>query len=124
MSFRERAFEDGFEHFGRQPPGIGVELRAVIAVDDRYAGMQRVDRAMAEHTEQRWFTTAAGLAQALAGAAGVRSVADPHISPWLPALTRLDAAPALLPPVERHCTSFSQGWTRSTRGLQHAQELL
>ena len=83
-----------------------------------------VDRAMAEHTEQRWFTTAAGLAQALAGAAGVRSVADPHISRWLPALTRLDAAPALFPPVERHCTSFSQWWTRSTRGLQHAQELL
>jgi deoxyribodipyrimidine photo-lyase len=88
------------------------------------ARWQWVDRAMAEHTEQRWFTTAAGLAQALAGAAHVRCVADPHISPWLPALARLGAAPALFPPVQRHCTSFSQWWTRSTRGLQHAQELL
>ena len=39
-------------------------------------------------------------------------------------LARLGAAPALFPPVQRHCTSFSQWWTRSTRGLQHAQELL
>jgi hypothetical protein len=26
--------------------------------------------------------------------------------------------------VERHCSSFSQWWTRATRGLQQAGELL
>jgi deoxyribodipyrimidine photo-lyase len=36
----------------------------------------------------------------------------------------LDAAPALFPPVERRCSSFSQWWTRATRGVQQAGELL
>jgi len=54
----------------------------------------------------------------------VRSVADPHISRWLEPLARLDDAPALFPTVERHCTSFSQWWTRATRGLKQATDLL
>jgi deoxyribodipyrimidine photo-lyase len=36
----------------------------------------------------------------------------------------LDAAPTLFPQVERRCSSFSQWWTRATRGLQRAGELL
>ena len=83
-----------------------------------------VDRAMAEQTELRWATDAAGLATALAGAARVRSVDDPHIGRWLQPLAKLDPAPALFPQVSRPCSSFSQWWTRATRGLKHAQELL
>jgi deoxyribodipyrimidine photo-lyase len=83
-----------------------------------------VDAAMAAVTPQRWWTDAAGLARTLAGAAQVRSVQEPHLAPWLPRLAQLDAAPALFPPVARPCTSFSQWWTRATRGLQRAQDLL
>jgi deoxyribodipyrimidine photo-lyase len=83
-----------------------------------------VDAAMAEVTQQRWWVDATGLATALAGAARVRSVADPHIAHWLEGAAQLDPAPALFPAVERHCTSFSQWWTRATRGLKSAEELV
>ena len=56
--------------------------------------------------------------------ARVRSTADPHLSRWLQPIAHLSAAPMLFPAVERHCTSFSQWWTRATRGLKHAEELL
>jgi deoxyribodipyrimidine photo-lyase len=88
------------------------------------ARWQWVNRAMTEIAPLRWHTDAAGLASALAGATRVRSVADPHISRWLEPLARLDDAPALFPTVERHCTSFSQWWTRATRGLKQATDLL
>jgi deoxyribodipyrimidine photo-lyase len=83
-----------------------------------------VDAAMAEVAQQRWWVSAQELATALAGARRVRSVADPHITPWLEGLAQLDAAPALFPAVERHCSSFSQWWTRTTRGLKSAEELI
>jgi deoxyribodipyrimidine photo-lyase len=51
-------------------------------------------------------------------------VADPHICRWLEPLAHLDDAPSLFPTVERHCTSFSQWWTRATRGLKQAEDLL
>ncbi len=79
---------------------------------------------MAAVAPQRWWVDAAGLATALAGAALVRSVDDPHIRRWLKPVAQLDAAPALFPPVERPCTSFSQWWSRATRGLRRAEELL
>jgi deoxyribodipyrimidine photo-lyase len=83
-----------------------------------------VDAAMAKVTSERWHTGTAEAALALAGAARVRSVDDPHLTRWLKPLARLDAAPMLFPAVERHCSSFSQWWTRATRGLQQAGELL
>ena len=87
------------------------------------ARWQWVNSAMAEIAPLRWYTDAAGLASALA-AARVRSVADPHICRWLEPLAHLDDAPALFPTVERHCSSFSQWWTRATRGLKQAEDLL
>jgi deoxyribodipyrimidine photo-lyase len=54
----------------------------------------------------------------------VRSVADPHLSRWLHPIAQLEDAPLLFPTVERRCTSFSQWWTRATRGLQQAEQLL
>ncbi len=83
-----------------------------------------VDAAMRELTSRRWFIDAPGLATALRGAARVRTVADPHITRWLPPGVHLDPAPPLFPSVDRPCTSFSQWWTRATRGHHLAQELL
>ena len=83
-----------------------------------------VDAAMATVSPERWFVDAAGLAAALAGAARVRSVDDPHLTGRLGGVASLDAAPTLFPVVERPCGSFSQWWNRATRGLQHATELL
>ena len=83
-----------------------------------------VDAAMAAVTSERWHTGRTGAALALASAARVRSVDDPHLTRWLKPLARLDAAPMLFPAVERHCSSFSQWWTRATRGSQQAGELL
>ncbi len=83
-----------------------------------------VDAAMAAVTAERWQTSAVDATTALAGAARVHSVDDPHLTRWLKRLARLDPAPTLFPPVERPCSSFSQWWTRATRGLQRAEELL
>ena len=83
-----------------------------------------VDAAMTAVTPERWTIDAAGLAGALADAARVRSVGDPHLTRRLQTVAQLDAAPTLFPPVERRCGSFSRWWTRATRGLQHAEELL
>ena len=83
-----------------------------------------VDAAMAAVAPERWAVDAAGLAAALAGAARVRSVDDPHLTPWLPRVAQLDAAPRLFPAVDRRCDSFSQWWTRATRGLHSAEDLL
>ena len=83
-----------------------------------------VDAAMARIAPQRWHGDVATLARALGGAARVRSVDDPHITRWLSPFAQLDPAPCLFPAVDRPCQSFSQWWTRATRGLRHAQELL
>lgn len=83
-----------------------------------------VDTAMSAVTARRWFTTASALATALSGAASVRTFADPHISPWLPDAVQSVQQAALFPAVNRPCSSFSQWWTRATRGLQYAADLL
>jgi deoxyribodipyrimidine photo-lyase len=87
-----------------------------------------VDAAMAAVAPQRWALDAASLGAALAQAASVHAVDDPHVNGWLRAAAgdrlRLSAAPSLFPPVDRRCDSFSQWWTRATRGLKLAQELL
>ena len=83
-----------------------------------------VDAAMAEVTSQRWVLDAQTLAKVLAGAARVRTVSDPHLSPWIESIAQLDPPPSLFAPVEQSCRSFSQWWTRSTRGLNKAEDLL
>jgi len=88
------------------------------------ARWQWVDAAMAQLTQRRWVIDAPGLVTALAGAASVRSVADPHATRWLEGIAQLDPAPALFPAVEQPCRSFSQWWTRATRGMARAEELL
>ena len=83
-----------------------------------------VDAAMAAVAPERWYLDSNCLATVLAAAAQVRSVSDPHIAQALPRRVILDPAPALFPLVERRCDSFSQWWTRTTRGIKRADELL
>jgi deoxyribodipyrimidine photo-lyase len=79
---------------------------------------------MAAVAPERWYLDSNCLATVLASAAQVRSVSDPHIAQAPPRRVILDPAPALFPLVERRCDSFSQWWTRATRGLKQAAELL
>ena len=83
-----------------------------------------VQTRMAALAAVQWQASAAQWAQALASARSVRSVHEPHLAPWLPRLAQCSAAPTLFPDVERRCDSFSQWWTRVTRGLHTAAELL
>ena len=79
---------------------------------------------MTELVALRWQGDAVAMAAALQGAALVRSVDEPHLAPWLARLAACKAAPALFPAVDRRCDSFSQWWTRASRGLASASDLL
>lgn len=89
----------------------------------RFVG-ERLAALMAERGLQIWQGDAAEISAALVGARRVASVDEPHLRPWLSAWSECQAAPTLFPAVSRPCDSFSQWWTRSTRGLQTAAELL
>jgi deoxyribodipyrimidine photo-lyase len=79
---------------------------------------------MAELAVQRWHGDAAAIGAALQGARRVRSIDEPHLAPWLARWAECEAAPALFPPVDRRCDSFSQWWARASRGLDSAADLL
>ena len=79
---------------------------------------------MAELATLRWHGDAAAIAAALKGTRQVCSVDEPHLQPWLASLAACDAVPELFPRVDRRCDSFSQWWTRASRGLKSASELL
>lgn len=73
-----------------------------------------VTRAMQEQTPHLWWTEAAALAGALAGARSVRWHPDPHIDAFMTGLqsevAQPEPAPALFAPVHRYCSSFSKWW--------------
>jgi len=79
---------------------------------------------MTELAAQRWHGDVAAIGAALAGARSVRCIAEPHLVQWLPRWATCESAPALFPPIDRRCDSFSQWWTRTSRGLHSAAELL
>ena len=83
-----------------------------------------VHSAMAGVTDRCWWVAAEELQRALQGAASVRAVDDPHLHPWLQRMAHCEPSPALFPPMGRPCSSFSQWWTRVTRGRRQAHELL
>ncbi len=85
---------------------------------------QFVGTRMAELCASTWCGQAGPVGHALAGARRVRSVADPHLLPWLPGLAHCAPAPVLFGPVARRCDSFSQWWAQATRGVKAAEELL
>ena len=79
---------------------------------------------MAELATLGWQGDAATLGAALRGAARVRSVDEPHLAPWLANLAVCGAEVKLFPAVTRRCDSFSQWWTRASRGFTKASDLL
>jgi len=79
---------------------------------------------LAELTGLQWWGDAEAVGRALAAARGVRCVAEPHLQPWLSQWAQGLPAPRLFPRVERPCTSFSQWWTRASKGLRSAADLL
>ena len=83
-----------------------------------------VQTRMAALAPVQWQGNAADVGAALSQARSVRSVYEPHLAPWLPQLAQCSPAPALFAAVDRRCDSFSQWWTRVTRGLDTAEDLL
>ena len=79
---------------------------------------------MAELAPLRWWGDAATIGAALAAARHVRAVDEPHLAPWLARFAECQAAPQLFPAVDPRCDSFSQWWSRATRWLRSAEELL
>jgi deoxyribodipyrimidine photo-lyase len=77
-----------------------------------------VDTRMAEITPLRWFGAATDIGSALATARSVRSIDEPHLSPWLAQWADCETPAGLFPAVDRRCESFSQWWTRASRGLK------
>jgi deoxyribodipyrimidine photo-lyase len=77
---------------------------------------------MVELAEVRWHGDAAAIGAALKGARSVRTIDEPHLVPWLARWAECEPAPALFPPVDRCCDSFSQWWTRALRGLDSAAD--
>ena len=85
---------------------------------------QFVGNRMTELASQRWYGDAATISTALAGARRVRSIDEPHLAPWLMSWAECRDAPSLFRSVDRCCDSFSQWWTRATRSLKSAEDLL
>jgi len=65
-----------------------------------------------------WYGDVASISAALKNAAHVGSVQEPHLQPWLESLADCQAAPALFPPIETRCDSFSKWWTQVARNGQ------
>ena len=83
-----------------------------------------VCRRMAELAPQSWYGNAAAIGAALADARSVQCIDEPHLAPWLAHWAGCAGLPALFPPVDRRCDSFSQWWARATRSLGSAADLL
>ena len=79
---------------------------------------------MAELSSLKWQGDVHAMAAALQGALQVRSVAEPHLAPWLARLAACEGAPELFAPLVKRCDSFMQWWTRASRGFASASDLL
>ncbi|MFN7711442.1 MAG: FAD-binding domain-containing protein [Curvibacter sp.] len=88
------------------------------------ARWQFVDDSMAELTSWRCHADVRTLQALLAGAAQVQAWAEPHVQPWLGQLAQTIEPVPLFAPQPVRCDSFSRWWTRSTRGLRRADELV
>ena len=74
-----------------------------------------VGQRMEELAHLRWYGDAASMTVALQDAAHVGSIQEPHLQPWLAHMADCEVAPALFPPVENRCDSFSKWWTQVSR---------
>ncbi|MCY7312925.1 MAG: deoxyribodipyrimidine photolyase [Pseudoxanthomonas sp.] len=117
---------------GELPAGLPADTRVVgVFVADFHCAWpwserrwDFVGRRMAELAAERWHGDAATIGAALKGAGRVRCIDERHLAPWLARWAECGAAPALFPPVDRRCESFSQWWARATLGLDSAADLL
>jgi deoxyribodipyrimidine photo-lyase len=79
---------------------------------------------MSELATVRWHGAADAIGACLQGAHSVRTLNEPHLAPWLARWAECAPQPRLFPSIDRRCDSFSQWWTRATRGLDSASDLL
>ncbi len=79
---------------------------------------------MAELAAEQWHGDARAIGAALRCARSVRSIDEPHLARWLPTWAACEAAPELFAPGDRRCSSLSQWWSRASRGLNSAADLL
>jgi deoxyribodipyrimidine photo-lyase len=70
-----------------------------------------------------WCASRQALAQALAGARSVHTLADPHVSAWLPSPVVQREPLRLFADVDRPSASFSTWWSRSTRSAKTLPDL-
>ncbi len=82
-----------------------------------------VSQRMTELQAPCWLTDRAGLTAALLGARSVQTVADPHLLGLLDGVALCRPLPELFATVDRPCSSFSQWWTRSMRGINRLSDL-
>ena len=78
---------------------------------------------MAALTPLSWRASRQELAQAMAGARSVQTLADPHVGALLPPQVVQRAPPLLFANVDRSCDSFSTWWARTTRGVKMLPDL-
>ena len=78
---------------------------------------------MAEISDVRWVGDAASIGAALQSARSVHSTDEPHLREWIARWAECTAAPGLFPMIDRRCDSFSQWWSRASRGLGAASDL-
>ena len=83
-----------------------------------------VGRRMADLTAQRWHGGAGAIGAALQAARSVGSIDEPHLAPWLAGWATCRPAPALFPPQDRRCDSFSMWWARVSRGRHQGADWL
>jgi deoxyribodipyrimidine photo-lyase len=83
-----------------------------------------VQRRMTELCSWRWLADAQSLGQALQGARRVRTVADPHVSPWLSKWAECLEPAGLFPEVHQRRDSFMQWWKVASQGLTFTDDRL
>ena len=101
---------------GDPPPGVTT---VAVVITEAHAARPWSGRRwdwitarMAQLGAALWVGSAAEVAAALAPAARVRTVANPHVDRWLPALAQVQPEPRHFPAVSPLCRSFSRWWSR------------
>lgn len=113
------------------PPGAAADTLRIGLIDVDFhrrwpwsaARWAFVGTRLRQVCDQVWCGTAAEMLGALRDAAAVHGVHDAHLHPAFGHLP-LQPAQGLVHWPATRCISFSQFWTKATRGLAQAQQLL
>ncbi len=115
---------------GEAPEGPQGALRVGVLAAEFHrawpwsaARWQFVGQGLQPGCDLLWWAESADIGRALAAAKSVHAVADLHSDMHLH-LPQARPAPRLFAPVPTRCRSFSQYWTRATKGLRQASDLL